>query len=254
MVVSLIVGCVLGLAVVLYLYLWVRRPFENFASAAERAGCRARVLVVTAHPDDECMFFGPTVLETLRLGHHVFLLCLSTGNFEKKGDTRLRELYQSAAILGVPAENVTIVDDPDLPDDMNKAWDTKLVAQKIMEHVIKTSANVVITFDPYGVSSHKNHSSLYHGVNDLVSRGHLPENILVYALESVSLLRKYTSFLDVLPSTLSSASTLFLSGYPAVLKAQRAMCAHRSQLVWFRWLYIAFSRYMVINTLRPLGR
>ncbi|XP_066268022.1 N-acetylglucosaminyl-phosphatidylinositol de-N-acetylase-like [Branchiostoma lanceolatum] len=254
MVVLVIIGCVLSFAAVLHLFLWLHRPFVNFASAAHRAGRRARVLVVTAHPDDECMFFAPTVLETLRLGHQVFLLCLSTGNFEKKGHTRRRELLKSAAILGIPADNVTVVDNPDLPDDINIAWDTKLVAQKILEHIFETSAYVVITFDHYGVSGHKNHSSLYHGVNDLVERGQMPDNVLVYVLESVSIMRKYTSFLDVLPSILSSASTLFLSGYPAILKAQRAMCAHRSQLVWFRWLYIAFSRYMVINTLRPLGR
>ncbi|XP_078598340.1 N-acetylglucosaminyl-phosphatidylinositol de-N-acetylase-like [Branchiostoma floridae x Branchiostoma japonicum] len=254
MVVLVLVGCVISCAVVLHLFLWLHRPFLNFSAAAHRAGRRARVLVVTAHPDDECMFFAPSVLETLRLGHQVFLLCLSTGNFEKKGTTRRRELLESAAILGIPADNVTVVDNPDLPDDMNTAWDTKLVAEKILEHVIDTSANVVITFDQYGVSGHKNHSSLFYGVNDLMENGHMPDNILVYVLESVSLLRKYTSVLDVLPSILSSASTLFLSGYPAILKAQRAMCAHRSQLVWFRWLYIAFSRYMVINTLRPLSR
>ena len=39
-----------------------------------------RVLLITAHPDDECMFFAPTVLS---LGKSVraelFLLCLSEG-------------------------------------------------------------------------------------------------------------------------------------------------------------------------------
>lgn len=29
---------------------------------------------------------------------------------------------------------------------------------------------------------------------------------------------------------------------------QRAMIAHKTQLVWFRILYIIFSRYMIINT------
>lgn len=30
------------------------------------------------------------------------------------------------------------------------------------------------------------------------------------------------------------------------------MQAHRSQMVWFRRLYIIFSRYMIINTLREI--
>lgn len=39
-----------------------------------------RALIVTAHPDDECMFFGPTILSlTQRTDCHVYLLCLSNG-------------------------------------------------------------------------------------------------------------------------------------------------------------------------------
>lgn len=34
---------------------------------------------------------------------------------------------------------------------------------------------------------------------------------------------------------------------------QNAMNQHRSQMVWFRRLYIIFSRYMVINSLTELN-
>lgn len=41
--------------------------------------CR-RVLIVTAHPDDECMFFGPTILSLAKRPNcTVYLLCLSNG-------------------------------------------------------------------------------------------------------------------------------------------------------------------------------
>jgi len=33
---------------------------------------------------------------------------------------------------------------------------------------------------------------------------------------------------------------------------QRAMEAHTSQLVWFRKLYLLFSRYLYINTIREI--
>lgn len=33
----------------------------------------------------------------------------------------------------------------------------------------------------------------------------------------------------------------------------RAMKKHNSQMVWFRYLYVMFSRYMVINTLRRIS-
>ena len=40
------------------------------------------VLVITAHPDDECMFFSPSILNLQRCCS-VHLLCLSTGKFVK---------------------------------------------------------------------------------------------------------------------------------------------------------------------------
>lgn len=40
---------------------------------------RERALLVTAHPDDECMFFGPTLQWLQRNGVEIGVLCLSTG-------------------------------------------------------------------------------------------------------------------------------------------------------------------------------
>lgn len=39
-----------------------------------------RALIVTAHPDDECMFFAPTIIRLGELNATVHLLCLSEGN------------------------------------------------------------------------------------------------------------------------------------------------------------------------------
>ena len=44
-----------------------------------------RVLIVTAHPDDECMFFGPTLCHLADRDIKAKVLCLSTGNFYGKG-------------------------------------------------------------------------------------------------------------------------------------------------------------------------
>lgn len=35
---------------------------------------------VIAHPDDECMFFSPTILELVRRKYNVYVFCCSTGN------------------------------------------------------------------------------------------------------------------------------------------------------------------------------
>ena len=46
---------------------------------------------------------------------------------------------------------------------------------------------------------------------------------------------------------LSRSTPVFISGIQDYLTALRAMREHWSQLIWFRWLYVSFSRYMWVN-------
>lgn len=102
-----------------------------------------------------------------------------------------------------------------------------------------------------------------------------------YVLKSISLLRKYISLLD-LPITMLTTEALmplvsqwlghggaaplaggragnnssrplellFVSSPKAIAQAKGAMEKHESQMVWFRKLYVLFSRYMSVNELR----
>jgi N-acetylglucosaminylphosphatidylinositol deacetylase len=74
-----------------------------------------RILLLIAHPDDEAMFFAPTVLRLAHpdLGNHVKILCLSSGNADGLGEVRKKELVKSALALGIRSEkDVIIIDDP----------------------------------------------------------------------------------------------------------------------------------------------
>lgn len=72
-----------------------------------------RVLLLTAHPDDECMFFAPTLLALRdRVSVEVFSLCLSVGNADGLGQTRRHELSRSLDVLGVDASRRWVVDVP----------------------------------------------------------------------------------------------------------------------------------------------
>lgn len=53
------------------------------------AKSRIKFLLVTAHPDDECMFFGPALTNLLSSGEEVHLLCLSEGESHAVRETCL---------------------------------------------------------------------------------------------------------------------------------------------------------------------
>ncbi|KAB1265056.1 N-acetylglucosaminyl-phosphatidylinositol de-N-acetylase [Camelus dromedarius] len=110
----------------------------------------------------------------------------------------------------------------------------------------------VVTFDAGGVSGHRNHAALYAAVRALHAEGRLPKGCSVLTLQSVSLLRKYLSLLDLPCCLLRAPHVLFVLSRGEVAQAQRAMSRHRSQLLWFRRLYVLFSRYMRINSLHFL--
>ncbi|KAL9980968.1 hypothetical protein ACROYT_G009617 [Oculina patagonica] len=194
------------------------------------------------------MFFSPAILNLQRCCT-VHLLCLSTGNFYQQGDLRKQELLSSCSILGIPSNHVTIIDHRYLPDDPKVAWDAKIAGRIIADHIKHNQFQVVITFDSYGVSGHTNHIAIYKAIKRLKDEG-LLEDVTVYMLSSISILRKYISLFD-LPFSVHSQH-MILSSPQDILLAQKAMYAHRSQLLWFRKLYIIFSRYMMINTLEEL--
>ncbi|KAI1373003.1 LmbE-like protein [Hypoxylon crocopeplum] len=253
-----------------------------------------RICLLIAHPDDEAMFFAPTVLALTRpeAGNHVKILCLSSGNADGLGEVRKKELVKSGLLLGLRSENdVHVHDSADFPDSMTTTWDASKIAallcaafaphlakQKASDASAPTAAiDALITFDVGGVSAHPNHISLYHGSRNFIStlvRGKpgWASPVDLYTLTSVGFLRKYTFFLDVLATLLS---LLFVDGGGARKKSDRsnpgalvsmsalvgaresydtarqAMTeAHKSQMVWFRWGWIALSRYMYMNDLR----
>lgn len=67
--------------IILLLLLWAFWDFWKRLSEKSSLKIPGRVLLIIAHPDDECMFFSPTILTLTRTApHNVYLLCLSEGN------------------------------------------------------------------------------------------------------------------------------------------------------------------------------
>jgi len=85
--------------------------YKNLSNVRENPNLK-QYLIITAHPDDEIMFFAPTIIGLRKQGFKVKILCLSTGNYDKKGEIRQVEIKNCVKLLGVTEENVTVLDHP----------------------------------------------------------------------------------------------------------------------------------------------
>ncbi|KAJ6504181.1 N-acetylglucosaminylphosphatidylinositoldeacety la se [Mycena vitilis] len=252
-------------------------------------GFAGNILLLTAHPDDECMFFSPTILALAAAQESsvssrapvssLYSLCLSVGNADGLGAIRTFELESSLDILGIDTDKRLIVDHPDLQDNFTAYWDANTIASVLKPYILENRITTVLTFDREGISGHLNHKSLPAGVKQLMSS---LKEVRLFTLITTPLPTKYagivapslakfdlyandlfhflevqlTNVLAMLEISISPSPKtsprpevmpVFVSGINQYLAAVQAMRAHPSQLEWFRWLYVLFSRYMWVN-------
>ncbi|KAM0671210.1 hypothetical protein CWI42_090250 [Ordospora colligata] len=190
-----------------------------------------RCLLLIAHPDDESMFFAPTLLS---LGRDVDILCLSNGNKYGKGKIREKELKNVAESVQA---RVTISSFSDGGD-----WSKTMVCMYIAKHYLLRPFDVLITFDKYGVSGHKNHISCYEGAR-LFLRTFKIQGL---CLESKGIFRKY--FIDIIAGKISCAVP-----FKMYMKPVKMMLMHESQMEWYRYIYVFLSNFMSYNDFRKIG-
>jgi len=201
-----------------------------------------KLLLVIAHPDDEAMFFGPTLL-SLSKSFNVSILCLSNGNYNGLGLIRSKELVNSCIINNISNDNITIIDHIDLQDGMNNNWSIDIIADIIINNI--KNIDTIITFDNYGISGHPNHIATYKGVVLAHQRLKDISNVKVLLLTSVNIIRKFLGLFDIILSLILSKNIAITLN---VLHIWKAMAAHSSQFVWYRKLFVIFSRYSYVNT------
>lgn len=154
--------CLMGLNAVLFVTVLAVYGMRQRASAApqlgqaeaasvEANGVRKQALLVTAHPDDESMFFLPLLHSLADHSSHptddskwdVHLLCLSRGNFDGLGEIRAKELVACAKFLGLQEDRVHVLEDDQLQDGMQTQWDAGHIAQIVLEFIEKHRINAV---------------------------------------------------------------------------------------------------------------
>lgn len=161
------------------------------------------IVIVTAHPDDESMFFTPSIIELAKKNYNntLHLLCLSNGNYDGLGSVRQQEIVKAASFLQI--DDVKVLD---FEDDIHKKWNKNDISNTLaeeLEHMdLKTHRIRLLTFDDRGVSGHPNHFSLFYGCKQFIkdyTSNHEGRyaSVRMFALKSWSLPEKYSSFLWV---------------------------------------------------------
>ncbi|CAL8469054.1 g8595 [Coccomyxa elongata] len=213
-----------------------------------------RVLLVTAHPDDEVIFFSSTITALHASGFQVFLLCLTNGDAHGLGGVRESELRAAAKALQIDSAHLSILNDSRIQDGHHEEWETEYVAGVVRKEVRRLLINTIITFDPAGVTGHKNHKGCHDGVRQYVTEcarekgsRQCPE---AWSLTTTDDMRTHLSFFDIVPSAIDgkrgNESAMFLNH--DLVSMFKAMAAHKSQSRW--WRHVLLTRYTFVNTLQ----
>ncbi|KAL7919599.1 putative N-acetylglucosaminyl phosphatidylinositol de-N-acetylase [Trichoderma austrokoningii] len=230
------------------------------------------VLIVTAHPDDECLFFSPTILGVLDRNRAINggLLVMSTGNNYGLGETRKQELKGSCSALRINPSRCEALDHPSLQDNPKVWWDTELIKAKVKEYVKKWEVDAIVTFDEGGVSGHINHRAVSAAVSEYVAGDEKAPP--AYKLVTTAVLRKYTFLFDLPLTALSfsgriisavfyptekasselSSEALIANTWHRYQRTRNAFASHGSQYSWDRHLYMILSRYVWFNDLKRI--
>ena len=225
-------------------------------------------LVLIAHPDDESYFFAPILQALKHTMAETHLVCLSDGSAGGDGDTRKRELLTVKEMLQL--EGLCIVDTEDLRDGMATEWPEKTVMAVLDAYTegAPVAFDYVVTFDGCGVSGHVNHVATYRGTKKWIEEkrkerdvmhgargGDMPALPQVWVLESANTARKLSGPLDVAMSyvetCLDSHRRVFVPSL-SLRRVFKAVRLHKSQFVWYRKLFVVFSRFTYMNTLRRI--
>jgi len=208
-----------------------------------------KIALIIAHPDDEVMFFTPTILQLVNLVHpeRFYIICITKGDHDGSPTVREKELIASCRSLGVNRDNIVFLNDSRFLDHPSRRWNVEELSLKLASVLEIHGIESVLTFDSGGVSGHINHKDTHKAV--MMIRTHRK-----FILADVNLFRKYSSLIDVVYTFVVDGVVfqrpVFVSGPVDVHAALKAMQYHSSQFVWFRKLYFMFSRYVVVNHLK----
>jgi N-acetylglucosamine malate deacetylase 2 len=132
---------------------------------------RMKILIFTAHPDDETIFAGGTIALLTRAGAEAHILCATRGEGGETGEpplcersalgeVRAEELRCAAKVLGCAKTDFLPFRDPDVqPDGTLGAFaaSSEGVASRLTEYIQKGGYDIVLTHGNDGEYGHPGH-------------------------------------------------------------------------------------------------
>ena len=204
------------------------------------------VLLIIAHPDDEIMFWTPTISALTSNNIPMKILCLSNGNYDGLGEKREIEFDNVSRALNFPDNKILNI--PELQDNIKKYWDPSVVSEQI-EEFLKYNEDVktIITFDENGVTKHPNHISCYKGLQYYLKK-HSNEcknkGIKIYTLDSFNFFLQYSLIFPLLRGLFKRYSYFLLTFF----NSYRWMSIYETQFNLLRKAHVILSSYSYINS------
>ena len=130
-------------------------------AAGSRIDAARRILVITAHPDDEILLAPLLGDRCVRDGTSCAIIVMTTGNFiPEMGDVRAAEMARSAALLNLRLTQWTFTD---VLENVDATWsaeagDHASLVRMLHDVIAIEQPDLILTFDPeHGSTGHEAH-------------------------------------------------------------------------------------------------
>lgn len=203
------------------------------------------------------------------------MTCIA-GNASGLGAIRTQEIIDAVTLFNISTNQVSVVNDPKLPDSMTLQWRLEDTVRHLEHHIARVQPSLIVTFDNRGCSGHVNHiavhdatvaavrslrtraSPLHEGSGKEAQQRHtaLAASPQLWTLQSVPTFMflepirvLWISLRQAVRASLPSPLQEMVLTLPSHEPAHHAMAAHASQYVWFRLLHVWLGPYARVNVL-----